>query len=419
MRILFISAFYPPFVIGGWEQLVKDISKGLQARGHTTHVLTSIYGFDKPTRDNGIDRVLTLESDLHHYKPLQFLNHGPKLRNNLRQTEAVIRSFRPDIIFIHGMWNLSKGVAWIAEKLCPSQVVYYIANDWPYAEDLHSAFWRDNARNKVVDKAKQFVSPIPLKAIERENNAFTLEFRHVICVSQAIKISLASHALMDKKQMSVIYNGVEDDLFTPINSHEKFNSGRELSLLYAGSLVPHKGVHTAVEALSVLSQNSETAGITLSISGSGHPDYEMYLKKIVADNNLNERVQFLSRISREEMPALLQKYDVLIFPSIWEEPLARVMQEAMATGLVVIGTLTGGTGELLIDGETGLAFDPGNATMLAQKIEQLYKNPDLCKRLSENGRSKVISQFSMRRMLDEIEVYLANIVREFSRTSPV
>jgi glycosyltransferase involved in cell wall biosynthesis len=74
---------------------------------------------------------------------------------------------------------------------------------------------------------------------------------------------------------------------------------------------------------------------------------------------------------------------------------------------------------LLIDGETGLAFDPGNATMLAQKIEQLYKNPDLCKRLSENGRSKVISQFSMRRMLDEIEVYLANIVREFSRTSPV
>jgi len=416
MRILFISAFYPPFVIGGWEQLAQDINKGLQARGHITHVLTSIYGRNKPVHENGVDRLLTLESDLYHYKPLQFFSHSPRLKNNLKRTETVIQSFNPDIIFIHVMWNLSKGVAWIAEKLCPGRVVYYIANDWPYAVDLHSAFWHDHARNKIIDKAKRLVSPIPLKVIEQENNAFKLKFAHVMCVSQAIKESLAVHAHIDKTRMKVIHNGVEEDLFVPPNRSEKFDLRRGLSLLYAGSLVPHKGVHIAIEALSILAQNSEIPGVSLSINGSGHPDYEMYLKKMVADHNINEKVHFLHRIPREEMPNLLQKFDVLIFPSIWEEPLARVILEAMATGLVVVGTLTGGTGEVLIEGKTGLTFEPGNAAMLAQRIEQLYKDPELYTRLSKNGRNTIVSQFSMPRMIDEIEVDLTNINHESIQT---
>lgn len=419
MRILFISAFYPPFVVGGWEQLVQDINKGLQARGHITHVLTSVYGFDEPFHEDGIDRLLTLESDLYHYHPLQFFRRRQKLKDNLKQTEIVIRSFKPDIVFIHVMWNLSKGVAWMAEKLFPDQVVYYIANDWPYAMDIHSMFWHDHARNKILDKAKKLVSTIPLKVIEQENREYTLEFRHVMCVSQAVKENLARHAFIDKNRMRVIYNGVEDDLFVPARQPKDSDAERTLSLLYAGSLVPHKGVHTAIEAVSILSQNPDIPNIVLTINGSGHPDYEMHLKKMVADNKLGDRVHFLHRVPREEMPELMRKFDILVFPSIWEEPLARVMQEAMSSGLVVVGTLTGGTGELLIEEETGLTFEPGNAAMLAQRIEQLYKDPDLRIRLSENGRNKVISQFNMRRMIDEIDVNLAKIVRDNAHVRPV
>jgi glycosyltransferase involved in cell wall biosynthesis len=410
MRILLISAFYPPFMIGGWEQLVRDINNLLQVRGHTTHVLTSTYGLNKPVYEQGIDRLLTLESNIYHYQPLHFLAHGHELKNNLMQTEKVIKTFKPDIIFVHVMWNLSKGVAWLAEKLCPGRVVYYVANDWPYATDLHTAYWQDPARRRYLRGAKQLISLFFLRKIEDENNRFPLEFKRVLCVSQAIKDSLACNAHIDNNRMKVVYNGVEDDLFKP-PSQERFDgSKRPLFLLYAGSLVPHKGVHTAIEAMAILSRNPYVADVTLSINGSGHPDYEAYLEKLVEDNNLKDKVCFSPRVIRKEMPDLLRKFDVLIFPSTWEEPLARIMQEAMATGLVVVGTLTGGTGELLVEGETGLIFEPEDASMLAQKIEYLYHNPDVCAKLSENGRKKILSGFTMSRMMDEIEANLNEVI---------
>jgi glycosyltransferase involved in cell wall biosynthesis len=119
----------------------------------------------------------------------------------------------------------------------------------------------------------------------------------------------------------------------------------------------------------------------------------------------------LGRLPREEIPALLQKHDVLIFPSTWEEPLARMMQEAMAAGLVVVGTLTGGSGELLVEDETGLTFEAGNAGMLARRIEQLLENPELIPSLARNGRAKVIEQFEIERMIKEIETYFDAIIQ--------
>jgi hypothetical protein len=56
MRILFISTFYPPHIVGGWEQLVQEINERLQDRGHITHVLTSQHGVGHPLQEPGVDR---------------------------------------------------------------------------------------------------------------------------------------------------------------------------------------------------------------------------------------------------------------------------------------------------------------------------------------------------------------------------
>ncbi|MCB0207886.1 MAG: glycosyltransferase family 4 protein [Anaerolineae bacterium] len=415
MRVLFISAFYPPQVVGGWEQLVHDINERLKNRGHITHVLTSTYGVDEPKREEGVDRLLTLESDLNHYQPTQFVGHKRRLAENLENTRQTIENFKPDVIFIHVMFNLSRGIAYTAEQLCPGRVVYYVANDWPHALDPHTAYWRDPAKNPILNIAKQMLSPIPLNIVERENNSFQLKFERVLCVSQAIKNTLAREADIPLENMSVVYNGVETDLFVPAEKqNNKSNNQDSLSLFYAGSLNTHKGVHTAIEAMAILTKQSKAKGISLTIVGSGHPDYETRLKTLVKENNLENVVHFPGRVPREDMPALLQKHDVLIFPSIWEEPLARMTQEAMAAGMAVISTLTGGTGELVIEGETGLTFDPEDATTLAQRIEQLKNDPELHKKLVKNGREKVLQQFDIRRMIDEIEIHLSDVVNQTS-----
>jgi glycosyltransferase involved in cell wall biosynthesis len=146
--------------------------------------------------------------------------------------------------------------------------------------------------------------------------------------------------------------------------------------------------------------------INLTLVGSGHPDYEAFLRDLVERERLHNYVTFHKPVSKDKMPAILQQFDVLIFPSIYEEPLARITQEAMASGLVVVGTTTGGTKEILRDGETGLTFAPEDAEGLAEQVVRLITDPDLCCRLAQAGRQTVLENFTLDRMVQEIEAYL-------------
>jgi glycosyltransferase involved in cell wall biosynthesis len=110
------------------------------------------------------------------------------------------------------------------------------------------------------------------------------------------------------------------------------------------------------------------------------------------------------------MPGILQQYDVLVFPSIYEEPLARITQEAMASGVVVVGTTTGGTKDILCHGENGLTFAVEDADDLADQIARLITDPDLCCRLAHAGRQVVFEYFTLDRMAREIENYLLDCV---------
>lgn len=416
MKILFISAFYPPHVVGGWEQLVRDINHRLQQRGHETHVLTSQHGVNRPVLESSVSRLLHLESDMYHYVPTDFLGHRQRLKQNLQYTEDTIRRFQPDVVFVHVMFNLSRGIPWLAEQLLPGRVVYYVANDWPHAPDPHTAYWRDPARSGLVNAAKKLLSPLPLWLVAREKEQFQLQFSRVLCVSEAVKKDLALNAGIDLEALHIVYNGVETETFVPAETH---NGRSALSLLYAGSLVQHKGVHTAVNAMALLKQQNALHGITLHLVGSGHPDYEAHLHQLVQTHDLADCVYFHGRVPRADMPAVLQQHDILLFPSIWEEPLSRMMQEGMAAGLVVVGTLTGGSGELLVEGETGLAFPPDNADVLAQRIQQLDADRSLLQTLAENGRQEVVSRFGLDRMIDEIDQHLAAVVAETAVTQPV
>jgi len=202
----------------------------------------------------------------------------------------------------------------------------------------------------------------------------------------------------------IIHGGTDVERYLVVRKRDD-RSGR-LKLLYAGQLVQHKGVHTAIEAMARLVQKVEVDRITLTLVGSGHPDYEAYLHDLVERERLHEFVIFHKSVSKEEMPAIFQQFDVLIFPSIYEEPLARVTQEAMASGLVVVGTTTGGTEEILRDGETGLTFAPKDADDLAEQINRLIVDPDLYCRLAQAGRQTVVENFTLDKMVDEIEEYL-------------
>jgi glycosyltransferase involved in cell wall biosynthesis len=183
-----------------------------------------------------------------------------------------------------------------------------------------------------------------------------------------------------------------------------------LRIVFVGSLLAHKGVHTAIEALGHLREVSQVTSVTLDIVGSGHPDYEDRLRHLVNTLQLNEKVTFHRPIPRTQLPSFLAKFDALVLPSIWEEPMALISQEAMASGLVVIATPCGGTKEILFENVNGLTFTAGDPIELAERISMLIKDPELWQRFSAAAMATAEAHFSLDDTLDELEAWLSELV---------
>ena len=96
---------------------------------------------------------------------------------------------------------------------------------------------------------------------------------------------------------------------------------------------------------------------------------------------------------RHDIPALMAAADVLILPSL-REGLSNVILEAMMSGLPVIASTAGGNPEAVIDQETGLMFRPDDVAGLAAAMTRLVTDPDLRKRLGNQGRDRAVARFS-------------------------
>lgn len=411
MRVLFVSNFYPPHDLGGWEQNCQEIAEGFRARGHTCHVLTSRYGLDAhPHSEEGVTRSLYLQADIHYYRPLGFfLRRSKQEQANREQLRQTINSFCPDVVFIWGMWNLSHQVAYWAEQWMPGRVAYSVASYWPMEPDAHEAYWQRSAQRPWVQMVMAPARHLALRQLAQQKTAHPLKLEHVACVSEYVRRKLATAGALPNDGC-VIYNGIDPRPFMEA-AGAWTPRPNELRLVYTGGILAHKGVHTAVEALGLMQHQSEAKGMHLTLVGGGHPDYEAQLKQRIEQLGLSQHVTFRGRVPRPEIPVILAQHDVFLFPSIWEEPIARTVMEAMAAGLAVIGTPVGGQAEMLEDGVNALVFPPDDASWLAECILKLQCDTALRIRLAEAGQNMVLKRFTMERMVDEMEAWLREMVK--------
>lgn len=449
MKILILTNFYPPHHIGGYGMLCLEVVDSLRARGHTVTVLSGKHGVAHDTVEGHIHRRLTLESDLYYYQARHAWRYPFVKRRNFAILREFVASTQPDIIFIWGMWALSKEVAKLAEELCPGRVAYYLANPWPIDPNLHQAYWDSPATTPLRRVAKEIMRAPARLWLHKEWQKIPLQFDHALCCSAALRDQLRD-AATPLKQAPVIYEGIDLEPYLaqhPLlprtghgNGYRMANGngrhGQEavvdtagvttvgvttvgvttaavereptFSLLFVGTLGEHKGVHTTIEAMAELGRE-ERRHVHLTILGSGHPHYEARLHQLVQTHHLHANVTFQQPIPRHELPTFLGNYQVLLLPSIWEEPLARIMQEGLASGLVVIGAATGGTKEIIRHGENGLLFPAADAVALAACLRSLWTDPALALRLAAAGRQTAIEHFALVRMVDEIERYLVKM----------
>jgi glycosyltransferase involved in cell wall biosynthesis len=129
------------------------------------------------------------------------------------------------------------------------------------------------------------------------------------------------------------------------------------------------------------------------------------------DKKDEEKIRLKYRRSNIDFPGfrdpeeMFQDIDVLIIPSLWNEPLSRVILEANSNGIPVIASKRGGIKEIVDEGNTGFLFDPAKKGDLEEKIEKFWDNPSLAFSMSDQCLKKA-REFSPRKITEKyLKVY--------------
>lgn len=192
-----------------------------------------------------------------------------------------------------------------------------------------------------------------------------------------------------------IYNGIDLSRFDGADRgalHRLLgvDAGRRI-VFCSGRVQPYKGMQTLVDALALLRAEG-VENVELAIAGDG--PYLRELRGIAARRGM-DNVHFLGR--RRDVPALLAGATVAVVPSLWEEAFGLAVVEAMAAGVPLVATRTGGIPELVEDGETGLLVPPGDARALADALRGLLADPARREALALHAQSAARRRFSLER----------------------
>jgi glycosyltransferase involved in cell wall biosynthesis len=156
---------------------------------------------------------------------------------------------------------------------------------------------------------------------------------------------------------------------------------------YIGRLSSEKGVHTLLRAWRNVDD------FPLKVAGSG--DSQGNLVKFAVENDLP--VEFLGFRSREEVLDIVRHAKFIVIPSEWYEGFPMVALEAYACGTPIVASRIGSLAEIVKEGHTGLAFEPGNDGDLSDKIRFLLRNPDLLAEYRRNARALFDAEFNAER----------------------
>jgi glycosyltransferase involved in cell wall biosynthesis len=414
VRILTVSNLYPPHFIGGYELGCRDVVEGLRARGHDVAVLTSTYGVSSHGAQDGSWRWLEarLEGEKDHPTRIGRLASGVRQQFiNGRAFRRAVRTFRPDVIYLWNLVHVSVSLGFLAQQMAP--VAYFVSDDWltKYDEDEWHTRWQspppdfwDCLRWRVCRAGLRAVGLVPFNR--------PLSLQNVQFASQFLK-NQASLRWRSASTGKVIHWGVDLERF-----RFRKDSRSPTRLLYVGQVSPHKGVHDAVMAVDIICRRlGQATGITLTIAGGSiTPDYVQTVRRLVGALGLERQVQFLGKVPREQLPQIYAAHDIFLFPSRWEEPFAISPLEAMASGLAVVSTGTGGTPELICHGENGMLFRAGDSDDCANQVEALVRDRTLLERVRHEGRRTVEARHQIGQMVERIEGALTECsVPEVSR----
>lgn len=413
MQILFISNYFPPHHFGGYEELCAEVASGLADRGHTVSVLTSrqYKPFFKPEEREKITILRLLELEVPPvpiYASLSFfIDYQRRIAKNFEILKTIIEKNEPQIIFIWGGWNLPRELYNDIENINNAIPVYYFADYWSTLPSAYTLHWQEPGRFRITTKLKNYFASIIPGNFDNNLQLPALKYEHTVCVSNYVLQELINKGVITTG--ITIHNGIDISSFSLKHIRKtQINRNYPLRLLYAGRIVQEKGIETAINAVSILSKKGFE--INLTVLGRGDSKYVNNLKKLSKHLSINNQVFFHAYIHRKKMPMFLKDFDILLSPSNIADSMPRIIQEAMASGLVVIGSNIGGIPEIIQDKYNGLLAPPDDPDAWAERIIYLIDHPKNFKKFAIAGRKTIEEHFTFTKMLDKLEDYFETLL---------
>ncbi|TNE45306.1 MAG: glycosyltransferase family 1 protein [Deltaproteobacteria bacterium] len=412
MRILVLSNLYPPHGIGGYEERCKDAVDGFRDRGHEVCVLTSTHQVENegdlvPTEND--DHVLRkLWLSWFGDKPEGVGAFAAKLAEDLECLEQVLSEWQPDLVHVWSLGGLSKSLI----KLLDSADVPVLFDISDYTllhelkHDLWFKYWQSEGKSPMDDPAVREQDVLVRHMGAVPDGPASDWVQYATFTSEAVRETYKKGGFAPR-WCEVIPCGIPLDLFPVSPLKERQFPPRRL--LFVGNIRYDKGTHTALEALGLLV--GEFPSLHLSLAGECFSwRYREKLNKLIDRFGLHEHVTYLPSAPRSEMSSVYREHDLVVFPSIWEEPFSLVVLEAMASGVPLVGTLSGGSKEILRDEENSLTFTADSAASCAFAIRRLMQDPGLYRRLCEAGPPLIQEKYSAHDMVQRMEQAILQIL---------
>lgn len=360
--------FYP--VVGGEENHVYNLAKGLMDKGHKVEVYTSNKTYQREILPEiGGENDITIK---------RFSGKWSLFR-------AILKS-KSDIIHYHHYRSPFIDFGIIAGKLSKKKAVF----------TLHCVYPPKNFFNRIVKKIYDLtLGKISLSSVDRIISLTENDKRDVIRLGA------------DPTKIKIIPNCILFEKFKKLEKPTLFTEKFKISqfILYVGRLDWNKGVKYVIEAMpDILKDHPEMNFVVIGEDVGYKKEIEKEIEKL----NVSDHIKFLGGVSNKELLSAYAACSAFVLPSAYEG-LPTVVLEAMAYKKPVIATRTGGTKYVIKDGYNGYLVDYANP----EGISNAFKKAVGGREIGENARKDVKEKYTWEVAVPKmIEIYQEVLKKE-------
>lgn len=407
MKILAITAFYPPHHSGGYELRCKDVLEGLRTKGHDIYIITT----HCPIKNCNLHRD--------EFSTFRYLHRKSQASSifariyfdllDLKFIDNLFTSTRPHIIYLSHLGDLSNAI-----------IPYFSRREVPIVLD-------DGGLGSVLI-AKNFTKMLYFEKGEADTRTRVYLKKIALLLINWLSNGLISTVNSWPSNLFVIYNSRSSKRYAEMNSVPTRNAGliysgidlskfvfkprpnlsEPIQIIVPGRICKEKGTIDAVKLMSLLRDLKIQANLII-IGKVDSTDYYMEICNEIKNNNLNDIV-FLDMVDQDRLTSLYLQSDICFFPSYQKYGLSRTPLEAMACGCILITYGNEGSHEIVQHCKTGFSVPEGDVDIAAKTIKERILQSNNIHSMVLQARSVIENHYSLDQYIHQFEKYLLSKV---------